>query len=386
MFDFRNEDGFRGGGQEGSTSHIDFAENLKQNRDLQPTNTHKSNEEVKEILTQANNDDLSEGDTSDCDEEDDVDFESLFALPELDLPISRDGMSSSDLQTPTAAEFSQAQTEDSDLRQVREWIDQKHTPTADEVAGLGARLKELAALLDRICSREEVLVLRDEENATGERIIVPASLVERVIRNLHEGFGAAHQAAKATTAKLIRRFFWPGLKRDVRLYVACCPVCEEFLQSTRTPKAGLCPMNVGGRGDCLAMDIVGGGESLPLTARGAKYILTLVDCFTRYAFAIPLNDQSSEAVVNAVIGNYITVHGTPRKILTDQGKCFESALFLSFCKFFRISKIRTSGYRPQSNGICERFNQTLKRSLCKLLSKPLQPSWDLYLEFCYFLL
>ena len=209
-------------------------------------------------------------------------------------------------------------------------------------------------------------------------------MVERVIRILHEGFGAAHQAAKATTAKLTRRFFWPGLKRDVRLYVACCPVCEEFLRSTRTPKAGLCPMNVGGRGDCLAMDIVGGGESLPLTARGAKYILTLVDCFTRYAFAIPLNDQSSEAVINAVIGNYITVHGTPRKILTDQGKCFESALFLSFCKFFRISKIRTSGYRPQSNGICERFNQTLKRSLCKLLSKPLQTSWDLYLNFVVF--
>ena len=143
-------------------------------------------------------------------------------------------------------------------------------------------------------------------------------------------------------------------------------------------------MNVGSRGDCLAMDIVGGGESLPLTARGAKYILTLVDCFSRYAFAIPLNDQSSEAVINAVIGNYITVHGTPRRILTDQGKCFESALFLSFCKFFRISKIRTSGYRPQSNGICERFNQTLKRSLCKLLSKPLQPSWDLYLNFVVF--
>ena len=73
-----------------------------------------------------------------------------------------------------------------------------------------------------------------EKNAENKLILVPASMVERVIRILHEGFGAAHQAAKATAAKLIQRFFWSGLKRDVRLYVACCPVCEN---SSATPNS-----------------------------------------------------------------------------------------------------------------------------------------------------
>ena len=370
-----------------ATSRTKFATNSASIINRKPTNSWQDKGHQHYISTQDEDDCVSEWEASEFDEEEEDEnfgFEALFAAPEIDLPIAREGITINDLETPTAVEFAQAQSEDSDLQLVRDWILQGKTPSADEVAKFGSRLKEFAQILDQIHLREEVLVLRSEENATEERIIVPVALVERVIRNLHEGFGAAHQAAKATTARLIRRFFWPGLKRDVRLYVACCPVCEEFLHSTRSPKAGLHPMDVGGRGDCLAMDIVGGGESLPLTARGSKYILTLVDCFTRYAFAIPLNDQSSEAVVNAVIGNYITVHGTPRRILTDQGKCFESALFLSFCKFFRISKIRTSGYRPQSNGICERFNQTLKRSLCKSLSKSLQPSWDLYLNFVTF--
>ena len=149
-------------------------------------------------------------------------------------------------------------------------------------------------------------------------------------------------------------------------------------------KAGLHSMNVGGRGDILAMDIVGGGESLPLTARANRYILTLIECFTRYAIAIHISDQSSEAVINAVIGNYITVYGTPRRILTDQGKCFESALFQSFCNIFCIYKVRTSGYRPQSNVICERFNQTLKYALRKLLHKSQHTNWDLYLNFVVF--
>ena len=70
--------------------------------------------------------------------------------------------------------------------------------------------------------------------------------------------------------------------------------------------------------------------------------------------------------------------------MTDQGKCFESALFHSFCNIFRIHKIRTYGYRPQCNGICKRFNQSLKHSLRKLLSKPQQSNWDLYLTFVVF--
>ena len=232
--------------------------------------------------------------------------------------------------------------------------------------------------------REEVLILKRVEGQERELIIVPAELVERVIRILHERVGAAHQAAKATAAKVIQRFFWPGLKRDVRLFVACCSTCDQFLRMARTPKAGLPSMNVGGREDCLAMDIVGGGESLPLTAIANCFIFTLVDCCTRYAIAIPISDQSSESVINAVIGNYITVYGIPRRIPPDQGKCFESALFQSFCYIFHIYKVRTSGYRPQSNGICERFNQTFKYSLRKLLHKSQHANWDLYLNFSVF--
>ena len=128
-------------------------------------------------------------------------------------------------------------------------------------------------------------------------------------------------------------------------------------------------MAVGGRGDCVSMDIVGGKSCLPETPRGNNYILTIIDCFTRYAIAIPLPDQSSSVIVSAIIANLSTVYGTPRSILTDQGKNFESAEFLEFCNLFRIHKLRTTSYHPQSNGLCERFNQTLKSCLKKTLGK-----------------
>ena len=83
-------------------------------------------------------------------------------------------------------------------------------------------------------------------------------------------------------------------------------------------------MEVGGRKDCLAMVIVGGMDSLPQTPRGNRYILTLIDCFTRFAVAVPVVDQSAEVVIASVIGHYIMVYGTPHRRLTDHNRNFES--------------------------------------------------------------
>ena len=93
-------------------------------------------------------------------------------------------------------------------------------------------------------------------------------------------------------------------------------------------------MNVGNRKDVIAMDIVGIDEFFPLTARATRDILTLVDNFTPFSIKIPIFNQSSNPVINAVIKNYITIYSIPCRILTDPSKCFESALFQLFCNIF----------------------------------------------------
>ena len=52
-------------------------------------------------------------------------------------------------------------------------------------------------------------------------------------------------------------------------------------------------------------------------------------------------------------------YGFPEKILSDQGRNFESKLLEKLCLLAQVKKMRTMPYRPEGNGSCERLNQTL---------------------------
>jgi len=129
---------------------------------------------------------------------------------------------------------------------------------------------------------------------------------------------------------------------------------------------------------------MGGKESLLLTPRGNRYILTIIDMFTKFVVAVPLLDQTSETITAMFLRKWILVFGPPGRVHTDQGLCFESAHFNSLLLVWRIAKTRTTAYHPQGNGVCERVNQTIKQCLRRLQNEQNLSSWDLYLPLAVF--
>jgi transposase InsO family protein len=109
----------------------------------------------------------------------------------------------------------------------------------------------------------------------------------------------------------------------------------------------------------IHVDLVG---PLP-PSNGFRYILTVVDRFTRWPEAWPLDNMSAYAVAQLLMANWISRFGVPDTITTDQGRQFESDLFQVLLSSFGIQHARTSPYHPQSNGMVERFHRTLKAAL-----------------------
>lgn len=71
----------------------------------------------------------------------------------------------------------------------------------------------------------------------------------------------------------------------------------------------------------------------------------------------------------------LLVFGSPESILTDQGTNFLSEVFKNTCKFWKIKKLRTTAYHPQTNGGLERSHDVLKDYLRMFVNHD-QNSWD----------
>ncbi|XP_014214889.1 KRAB-A domain-containing protein 2-like [Copidosoma floridanum] len=113
-----------------------------------------------------------------------------------------------------------------------------------------------------------------------------------------------------------------------------------------------------GRFEHIHVDLV----KLPLT-KGFQYCLTIIDGFTRWPVAVPVPDQQAATVAKALYDSWIACFGTPLTITSDQGAQFKSALFTELAKMIGPSRIRTTPYHPQSNGMVERFHRSFKVGL-----------------------
>ena len=72
-----------------------------------------------------------------------------------------------------------------------------------------------------------------------------------------------------------------------------------------------------------------------------------------------------------------------RRIHSDQGRNFDSALIKQLCDLSGIAKSRTTPYHPEGNGACERFNSTLLGLLGTLASDK-KSRWKEYLNTLVF--
>jgi hypothetical protein len=111
-----------------------------------------------------------------------------------------------------------------------------------------------------------------------------------------------------------------------------------------------------GKNDIWAMDLVDMQEWKD-DNKGYRFILTAIDCFTRYAWAVPLKDKSAEEVLTAFKG-LVKDNGKPNKIWVDEGKEFYNKKMDAYLSEKGIKRYSTYGDSKAS--VVERFNRTLK--------------------------
>ncbi|VDI64008.1 Hypothetical predicted protein [Mytilus galloprovincialis] len=122
----------------------------------------------------------------------------------------------------------------------------------------------------------------------------------------------------------------------------------------------------------VALDIIG---PLPISYKNNKYALIVTDYFTKWVEGFPMPDMETTTIVDNLVNHFFCRFGIPCQMHSDQGRQFESGLFKELCAKLKIDKTRTTSFRPQSNGLVERYNRTLENTISKYISKN-QRDWD----------
>lgn len=193
-------------------------------------------------------------------------------------------------------------------------------------------------------------------------LVVPKNFVKKVLHDFHALPFLRHKGKTQTLSLIKTRFYWPSMKAYVIQFCQRRHECNQRKSSPHLKKHPLKTFSeVSEPFEKTEMDIVG---PFVQSYSGNKYLLTFQDYLTKYVEAVPLPDQKAYTVAKAFIAQIITRHGTPKQLLTDQGRNFVSNLFKSLYQYLRIEKLQTTAYHPESNGMIERshrmFNETIE--------------------------
>ncbi|KAK7094687.1 hypothetical protein V1264_019601 [Littorina saxatilis] len=281
--------------------------------------------------------------------------EHLVKNPEL---ISDDILGPPEEPTPRSERcWRKLQLEDKNLAIVIKHLEQRVKLDASKTEHCTPELKMLAKEQGKLEVKDGVLYRRVlEEDNIRWQLVVPSSHRAEAMRGVHEDLFHTHAEDAIRQARL--RFFWPYMARDIETKIKKCSRCIR--RGARQQKAPMNSIETSFPLELLSIDY------LTIDVKGQKQnILVVMDHFTKFGTAICTKDQTAKTVAKALWNNFFMIYGFPKRILSDQGRDFESQLLKEVCDLAGIKKCRTTPYHPSGNPV-ERWNRTLIHMLRSL--------------------
>lgn len=170
-----------------------------------------------------------------------------------------------------------------------------------------------------------------------------------------------HFQNQATFEQLkMKKYYWKRMEKDVKRVVGKCEVCHR--NEVRAEKThGALSIRVTNLFEMVGIDLIFG---LPTTSEGFNGILVITEYLSKYPWAVPIRSKAAQEIADRFF-EYISIFGPPKSLLSDQGKEFLNEVVDNLANVTGVERRITSPYHPQTNGLTERFNQTLVGALRK---------------------
>lgn len=162
--------------------------------------------------------------------------------------------------------------------------------------------------------------------------VVPQENRQDIIAKNHSNATAGHFGVFKTLKRLMLRYFWPDMHKDVTEFVSDCDTCMSFKHPNHAT-LGLMgrPKNCSRPFQMLSVDLVG---PLPSSKKQNTFLLVVTCCFAKYCLLFPIRRATAEIIARILEDQVFLVYGVPSSILMDNGKQFVSNILKQlFSKF-----------------------------------------------------
>ena len=287
----------------------------------------------------------------------------------------------------STSEIKAKYTKDAILSKVIDWIKAGSKPTQFNHRSEPPELSHYWKEFDLLHYKKGILYRKWRDpvlNEDRDLIIVPCTLVERILYTFHDTIATCHAGTEACIDRCTQKFYFYKLKYEFELYIKSCLKCARTKQPKAYLRAPMKPIVYSDFGQNISIDHLEGSKTP--TASGNVALLTICDSFTNYLVCVPVKSTDTVTSIKVILEYWILVHGMPDTITHDLGSGFTSGLWKAVMKAFDIKDAKTTPKFSQSNGKAEACNKKLNQCLRVTLTQDQWKNYDIYVKYLVFCL
>ena len=148
------------------------------------------------------------------------------------------------------------------------------------------------------------------------QLVLPKAMHEKVMESYHDELLAGHCGYFKTAQKIQQWYWWPAMNKDIKEWVAQCPVCQKHNHNYSKVAGKLAPIMATRPFQIMGMDIL---TDLPKTPRGNIAIVVFTNYYTKWVEAFALEEMTATYVSSKLITGVLCRHGAPERIISDRG-------------------------------------------------------------------
>ena len=216
-----------------------------------------------------------------------------------------------------------------------------------------------------------------------KQLVVPISMQNYALKFAHcDEIGPSHYGSSKSFEKLRLHFFWRGMHTDLMRFIQKCEKCQKLKNPVghlRIKTPYLSRPNSTKPWDVVSTDVM----QLCETVSGNKWVLIIVDTFSRWIEAVALSQVNGISVSETLVHQVICRHGCPSTLICDNASYYVHGEFPRLCQSMGIRAAPVAAYHPEANGIAEAKVKALKLLLRSLVQSE-HKHWDKFLPYALF--